>query len=151
MKKFLIAVLAVLMVAMPIPASALTVYSPTHSDQPSLTVESSNPNAGTVTQTQVKGNTHRATATPAPGYTFDRWVIESDGPYTIVEGDLNSPDIVIQSDYNVRMIAYFNATSGIPGSTSPTSPSTGDHFGLIVLATTIALVGAAYACKKIFA
>lgn len=158
MKKFLTAILVALMVAVSIPAAVLAVDSPTLGDQPILTAVPSNPNAGTVTKTEVKDDTYRIVATPSPGYTFSHWTVEADGTYTIVEGDLNSAEILVQYDANTHFIAHFNPTGSgqtpggqTPGSTSTTAPSTGDHSILIVLAATAALIGAAYACKKIWA
>ncbi len=159
MKKLLTAALAAFMIVVALPFSAFAVDSPSVGPNEHVTGVAVPPNDGTVTVTQIDEDTYRLTATPSSGYEFDKWVIDSDGSYTFVEGDLNSSTIVIKTVGNVNAQAHFKAigssggSSGgsTGGSTSPTSPATGDHAAPLFAISAVALVGAVLVGKKILA
>ncbi len=143
MKKVLTLVLAVLLVAC-IPLTAFAVVSPAPGTEPKVSVESDDPNHGTVKKEKRSDGKYEITAEPADNYEFDGWVFTPDSGYTFVAGDKKSPSIIVDITGDIDIVANFKLKANV-------APPTGDYSVLFVLAAVITLAGAAYAYKKISA
>ncbi|MBQ4104872.1 MAG: LPXTG cell wall anchor domain-containing protein [Clostridia bacterium] len=100
------------------------------------------------------GDTVKLTATPTDGYKFSHWEFGT-GEFEIVEGDLNSPVIVIRptGDDNIRAYAHFvkededvTAPSSKPvhkPSDDTEAPKTGDPVATYAVAGTALIIAAA--------
>ena len=98
--------------------------SPADRDYNIITIVVDGDKGGTVTADPVtvpKGETSKIIAKPDDGYEFSGWVIE--GEYEIIEGDLNSPVIVIRPLTDVKVTAKFTGTA--KRDTDTESPETG--------------------------
>ncbi|MBR6917547.1 MAG: InlB B-repeat-containing protein [Clostridia bacterium] len=81
---------------------------------------------GTVTvdvPTVPKGDTVKISAKPDDGYEFGGWTFEGD--FDWIEGDANSPEIVIRPKSDVKFIAKFIGKGGGKKDTDKESPETG--------------------------
>lgn len=107
------------------------------------------PDPGTV----IEGETTTITAKPDDGYEFGGWTFE--GEFEWVEGDANSPVIVIRPKGNVTFTAKFVGAGGPGRDQTPVSPTTNEisvNYTVIVMAALLSISAAAavVAGKKYF-
>ncbi|MBR3639299.1 MAG: hypothetical protein IKN50_01700, partial [Clostridia bacterium] len=99
--------------------------------------------------TPQKGDTTKIVAKPGDGSEFTGWTFE--GEFEWVEGDANSPVIVIRPKGDVKFVAHFK---GVSKDTNPVSPPLGYNTAAVValvaavLSVSVAVV--VYTGKKYF-
>lgn len=134
MKKVLSVVLAVFMLTAVLALSVAAEDHPSVDARDYFVIEinvdtNGGGNAIVNNNTVQKGKEIKFTANPEDGNEFDHWEIEGD--YEIVEGDLNSPVIVIRPKGDIKTLAHFK-NAGPKKDDEKTSPTTGYNMNAVV-------------------
>ena len=139
MKKVLSALMAVVIIAAVFAVTVAAVDYPSPSDRDYYVVEVDVKGNGTATGdplTPPKGDTSKLVAKPDDGSEFTGWTFE--GEFEWIEGDANSPTIVIRAKGDVKFTANFKA-AGPNKDGGKTSPTTGYNTTAVIAAIAVVL------------
>ncbi len=132
MKKVLSVLMAVLMLSAICAVAVSAVDNPSPEPTTYYVIEVTVDGNGTATPDPAsvpQGDTTKLTANPDDGSKFIGWDIEGD--YEIVEGDLNSPVLVIRPKSNLKAVDKFQPTD-TKKDDGKTSPTTGYNTNAII-------------------